>query len=76
MGRLSETYVAFLPIGLTFIIPLRNSTNVPLRRDSVKKTIIQRSYHEPLDWNIDFRQVTKYEVDEFLVLLLPYKVDE
>ena len=26
----AEPYVAFLPIGLTFIIPLRNSIKVPL----------------------------------------------
>ena len=28
----SIRYLAFLPIGLTLIIPLRNSTNVPLGR--------------------------------------------
>lgn len=74
-NRLSETYVAFLPIGLTFIIPLRNSTNVPLRLDETK-TIVQGSYHEPFNWDVDFRQVAKNEVDEFLVLFLPYEVDE
>lgn len=35
--KLSDTNVAFLPIGLTFIIPLRNSTNVPLRGDQVRR---------------------------------------
>lgn len=70
------TYVAFLPIGLTFTIPLRNSTNVPLRRASMTRTRSQRSCHEPLDWDVDLRQVAKYEVDEFFVLFLPHEVDE
>ena len=28
---LAWTYLAFLPIGLTLIMPLRNSMNVPLK---------------------------------------------
>ena len=72
------TYLAFLPIGLTLIIPLRNSTKVPLeKRVSTKsRKIFGLEMTLPFDRDVHVCDIMKNEIHEWLVLLLADPFDE
>lgn len=58
-----KAYVAFLPIGLMLIIPLRNSMNVPLQKYSiVRHKCVAYDINVPLDWNVQVGDVMQDEV--------------
>ena len=69
-------------MGLTLIIPLRNSTKVPLDTLTgycVLSTIIGRRGRGaglPFDWNIQVGNVVQNEVHKRLVSLLAEELDE
>lgn len=65
------SYVAFLPRGLTFIIPFRNSTKVPLT--IVNECSQPRGFHPsdlPFNWKIQIRDIMQDEVRERFIPLL------
>jgi hypothetical protein len=79
---------ALRPIGETLIMPLRNSTNVPLSTSiGGKEGLVGqiwrrvgrgdgRGRNGPLDGDVHVGNVVEDEVDERLVLLLADKLDE
>ena len=77
MGWEAGSYVAFLPMGLTLIIPLRNSTKVPLA------TVSKGPWSEgsrwgavPFNGDIQIRNVTQYEVHKRLILVFADMLDK
>jgi hypothetical protein len=60
--RVIEAHVALRPIGLTLIIPLRNSTNVPLV-DSIRVDIRHGGVNMPLYGDVQVSHVVEDEVD-------------
>jgi hypothetical protein len=48
----------------------------PCGRKLTCKSVSSSAYDEPFDWDIDFGEITKDEIDKLLVLVLPNEVDE
>jgi len=69
-----EAHLAFRPTGETLIIPFLNSMKVPLAISAFSVPIQVK--HLPLDWNIDFTEVSQDEVDHLFVFLLSNVFDE
>ena len=64
-------------MGLTFIMPLRNSTKVPLKVSMSDDDIVnERFLSSPFDWDVQVSEVAKYEVDETLVAILAQEFNE
>lgn len=64
------THDALRPIGLTFTMPRRNSTNVPLRVSTPSAP------YTPHLRNLELRDVRETKLCELLVLLLAEEADE
>ena len=62
--RTKKTHVALRPMGLTLIIPLRNSTNVPLQRTLSESTQHRSSAQVPFDWDVHICNVVQNKVDQ------------
>ena len=76
MVGVTEAHVALRPIGLTLVMPFRNSTNVPLV-DSIRVDITQRNGRVmPLYRDIQVRHVVEDEIDQLLIALFADKFDE
>ena len=68
--------MAFLPMGLTLIIPLRNSTKVPLLTVSASGMKYPTESASPFDRNVQIRNVMQDKVHEDLVFILADILDE
>ena len=69
-------YVAFLPMGLTLIIPLRNSTKVPLLTVSAFGVKYLTGGASPFNRNVQICDVMQDKVHEDLVFILADILDE
>lgn len=67
--------LAFLPIGLTLIIPFRNSTKVPLLI-LISLLFKQQNERIPLDWDVHVSDVVQDEVDKLFVLVFANELDK
>ena len=68
--------MAFLPMGLTLIIPLRNSTKVPLLTVSASEAMHPTEGASPFNGNVQIRNVMQDKVHEDLVFILANIIDE
>ena len=66
--------MALRPTGLTLIIPLRNSTNVPLHQ--LAYDIEHIFARVPLYWYVQIRDIVQYESNQHFVLLLADEFDK
>lgn len=57
-------------MGLTLIIPLRNSTKVPLHTIQ-SQFLSEMNIKLPLDWDIHICDIVQHEVYQLLVFILP-----